>query len=1341
MAKSEAAERHTDVNRTNLHSRKPSRRSASRRNSGLADRPGGTRFSRRRPLASFLPGAVLVTALILACIAPALASASFTRPFLRQITGTSAGPFGEMGPLGVAVDGEDDLWVGEYGTGRPPFPLDEFGSVELGDPFLQSLELQALEPPAEGVTLPQSLAVNHSTGIFYLAGENTGNNVISYVEAFAKSGAFIKRFGPFDQSLHLAVDNTTEPTAGSVYVSSNSMLTKLDSTGEPVNFSLSEQPGHPSYLSANQITGTPSGSFAGSGLLGAIAVDPQGDIYMVTRAQEIDEYAPSGLFIRSFDGTKTPGVGENQQHGGFGGSLGGIAVDPLNDHVLVAVTHHEYEKKSEGAVDEFDASGQFIAQITESASGQRLHGIREIAVDSHGDLYLVDRTEASPGETNPTNPQHAIDVYGPGHFLPSLELAEASERKPTSAELGGSVDPEGLALSDCHFEYVPQSQFEASAFTVLTSEEKAPCVPGAGSIPADSEFHQVQAALSGLTSGTTYRYRLLATSTGELGGTAASAVLAFTAPHAPAIDSTFADNLSSTFADLRAQFRPLGADTSYYFQYVEAGSYEAGAEDPYAAGTTVPVIPAAVGSGGPGGGAEVAVLQQIGALAPSTTYHFRVVASNELGATPGPDRTFATLPAVSPGLSDNRAYELLTPPNKSGAEDMFGRPSPISGEFPNIDVGYPSDSGDGFLLETRAAFGAFPFSLANAYVFSRNSASGWHAVSLASPSLGGVQAVTAQNTVFDSIDLSRVAFGDGVGAPASAGGKVFNTELGPPGGPYATLSTDSAAIHTGAESSGETETVVAGASHDLSRVVLQSTNHTLAPGAALQHEGSHALYESMNGAKCEPNSAHCALLNVDNGGKLLSRCGAELGLGALSGGIGSVSADGTRAIFTAPDPKALNDGSGCWNGAQTNVPQLYSRSAGSTVDVSAPEAGVTDPSGPHPALYAGASEDGSKIFFLSEAELTSDDTGIHDPELYEYDFEKPESERLSRISAGESGAAAGVWTVPAISADGAAVYFTAAGRLTAIAPATVGEEVNLYRYDTRTDATTYVATINERDYPADNTGAWWHGPGQPNELPNGFALSPEANWNTTPDGRYLLFGSTRGLLGNSTAEAPGVHCVSPGYGSDGHCSELYRYDSVSGELVCVSCDPSGAPPASNAEIARSAPNLPASGSPRAISDDGSYVFFDTADSLVPQDANGTLDVYQWHRGTVSLISSGHDSAPSFFLGSGADGANVFFGTHARLVPQDTDTAGDLYDARIGGGFPPPPSREGLCEGDACQNLLAAPSEPTLATSVPSGRGNALPPSGKQHKKHKGPHRKKHKGRHARAASIHRGGSR
>jgi hypothetical protein len=77
------------------------------------------------------------------------------------------------------------------------------------------------------------------------------------------------------------------------------------------------------------------------------------------------------------------------------------------------------------------------------------------------------------------------------------------------------------------------------------------------------------------------------------------------------------------------------------------------------------------------------------------------------------------------------------------------------------------------------------------------------------------------------------------------------------------------------------------------------------------------------------------------------------------------------------------------------------------------------------------------------------------------------------------------------------------------------------------------------------------------------------------------------------------------------------------------------------------------------------------------------------------------------IGADTTGENVFFATADPLVPTDTDTELDIYDARVRGGFPTPtPSAE--CEADACRS---APQEPPALGSLGSltftGPGNPL----------------------------------
>jgi hypothetical protein len=85
-----------------------------------------------------------------------------------------------------------------------------------------------------------------------------------------------------------------------------------------------------------------------------------------------------------------------------------------------------------------------------------------------------------------------------------------------------------------------------------------------------------------------------------------------------------------------------------------------------------------------------------------------------------------------------------------------------------------------------------------------------------------------------------------------------------------------------------------------------------------------------------------------------------------------------------------------------------------------------------------------------------------------------------------------------------------------------------------------------------------------------------------------------------------------------------------------------------------------------ISDDGARVFFETAGALVPQDRDhGRTDVYEYAEGVTRLVSVGARRSnvrqSAEFAGASADGRRVFFGTRARLVRADRDSAVDIYE--------------------------------------------------------------------------------
>ena len=150
---------------------------------------------------------------------------------------------------------------------------------------------------------------------------------------------------------------------------------------------------------------------------------------------------------------------------------------------------------------------------------------------------------------------------------------------------------------------------------------------------------------------------------------------------------------------------------------------------------------------------------------------------------------------------------------------------------------------------------------------------------------------------------------------------------------------------------------------------------------------------------------------------------------------------------------------------------------------------------------------------------------------------------------------------------------------------------------------------------------------------------------------------------------------------------------------------------------------------RDVSNEG-RVFFDSAEAIVPQDTNGREDVYEYEpegvgnctraEGCVSLISSGTSGEESAFLDAsakgpgGQEGEDVFFLTASRLVPQDLDSAFDVYDAHVCSASAPclsaPVSSPPCTSGDSCK---AAPSpQPAIFGAPPSatfnGAGDVVP---------------------------------
>jgi hypothetical protein len=361
------------------------------------------------------------------------------------------------------------------------------------------------------------------------------------------------------------------------------------------------------------------------------------------------------------------------------------------------------------------------------------------------------------------------------------------------------------------------------------------------------------------------------------------------------------------------------------------------------------------------------------------------------------------------------------------------------------------------------------------------------------------------------------------------------------------------------------------------------------------------------------------------------------------------------------------------------------------------------------AASSGAiSSDGSRVYFSEEGKLYL-----------------AEGTQSTQVDAAQGGGG----SFQTASADGRYAFFTKAA--------------HLHRWDAESEAAVDLTLAGgvqgvlgasedgSAVYYQGTSGLFLWEEGTTTEVTDGAAASAPSNYppstgtaRITPDGAHLLFLSSEDLSGN---EANGE-------------TELFLYGPPPGKskalLACVSCNPTGERPQGSASI----PGAVANGTtraykPRALSLSGHRVFFETEDDLAVQDSNNAKDVYEWEAqgegsctkegGCVQLLSSGRDSEPSTFIDASLDGQDVFFLSAASLAFGDPGSY-DLYDARVGGGFPAPQGAI-TCVADACQPLPEPPEDPTPGTLV-ANAGNPAPRfvKVKDEAKHKPKKKHKHK---------------
>ena len=767
--------------------------------------------------------------------------------------------------------------------------------------------------------------------------------------------------------------------------------------------------------------------------------------------------------------------------------------------------------------------------------------------------------------------------------------------------------------------------------------------------------------------------------------------------------------VNSADATLEAVINPEGEATTYQIEYGPTTAY----------GSTTPPQP-------------VGELEQpynvsafISGLTPSTTYHWRVIAINSVTVT-GSDGIFTTQALPGHGdescpnqsarlgaarrLPDCRGYEMVSPVDKGGSNIEPGLT--INSYFANLDQA--SSSGDALTYTTLQGFaGSAGAPYARQYLARRTSA-GWANTSIAAPQ--NISKIPGA----EKLDLEYLSF-----TPDLCVGGLLNFSE-PALAPQGVDDAPNLYLHRQCGTGGA-----------LSAVTI--TPHQVRPELGwLSPDGSCAVYFSNQFILNEFRAS-----GGDDPGGVWENCeGVSRRLDVLPDGTPTEGRSAPGGAGSAPEQSlhdstlanaVSKDGSIVyWHDLGSEDPgrgQIFVRvnakaeesAHGASGECLEPAKACTLPvsaligSGPSGMEFAGASADGMRAFFYPSS------TNV----LYEYNLPNRTVREVAPNLATFGEGNQPLRPLVGVSDDGSRLYFVSTGE---IAGEGTSGMLNLF--------------LAESTSP----------PAQSTHLVASLALTENARFSdyslagtpavhiarVSPDGSHLVFATPTPLSAYDNRAL----------GSGARATEVYEYNADgaggTGVLTCISCNPTGERPEARKlevppeptrnEYAATIPGYYTSlQGARVMTDDGSRVFFESFDALVAQDTNGQGDVYEWTRegtngcsrqsegfaeidsGCLALISSGQSADNSRLIDVTADGHDVFFATSQSLVPQDPGLI-DIYDAREGGGFAPPPSPAPGCEGEACQGPLAPPSDPTPGSATYHGPGNIAKAKGRKRKK-------------------------
>jgi hypothetical protein len=1221
--------------------------------------------------------------------------------------------------------------------------------VSGADALIHGFDIAAPSAPAPaGGSFPLTIAGSLGVDMSGLAVDNTstgsagniyaggGGGTSARVYGFAASGASLGGNFPFNpnpagfsgSACAAAVDST-----GQIWTTSQGLgqwrLSRFSSAGNPLGSDIHTD-----------------GSFTAC----LLAVGANDDLYVGSIFQVAEPTVR--IYTAASNYTEFTNIGPTNVF------AKGIALDPITQQLYVALANR---------VEVYGPDGSLIETFADDIPDSQL---QSVAVDliNHF-VYVFDEG---------TNKVYVFRASAPAVTVTAP--VSPPELTNTTAALEGGVNPIAASLSDCHFDYVTEEAFLQTGFADLSSGGTVPCNPSAASIPADDQVHDVTAQIFGLSSGTPYRFRLLATTDNGTG----TAQGGFITRGSPKVETVGSPLRTTTSAQLNGRVNSLDAATSYHFEYGDQGPCEA---NPCASTNSQPA----------GSGNEIKlVASQISGLQPDTTYHYRLVADN--GNADGP--SFGEDMSVTTRADD-------TPLAHGGLQRLTVRASEGSFNLSFAGDTTPDLPFDTSAAELDAALETLPSIGAGNVTVSGGPGD----------NLGREPYVITFTGPFAGQSIPKLVAQSGtpplIRQPGNAPGEAeIATLAGPPGSDraYEQVSLGDSSGNpifatSGFSDAGDRALYILGGGTPVSdygtsvgSVYFAERNEASPHNGGWQYENiTPPRSESLGGffSAVDADSDLSTILATNFGSPRIA-----IGFWRLSPEVAptklletpdtenaeamKISADGSRTVVV--DRAGLDPAYPGISGQD----QLYDLSSG------APELLSLMPDGSVPACGAGTpggffgrpvrqanwiTPDGSRVFFPSEGHTCNGEA-----QLYMRDLGAGTTTLISGPSSSGSSCGAAL-----VKATPDAAFFWTRSRLVSedIAPSGCGlsspiPDGDVYRYDVADQSLDCLSCF----YPL-----------LPADVPvnaSGGNLGAQQRIAIADDGSRVYFSSPTSLLPGAPADAsyrldvetgdlayvapapvggdpvggqsaisrdgsvvvfrsddPRLNAI--GGQHNGGTAQYYRYDDDDRSLVCISCPADGSPPSAAVPTGF----LPSASGPNStpLSADGATVAFGTATPLIGADQNTPppsedprlgSDVYEWRDGRFFLVTDGllswpiNDSGavkPPAVRGVSPSGNDIFFTVAARYTPDAVDGFLRLYDARIGGGFDfPPPAPP--CSLEDCQGPASPiPTDPDSGSSTHLGPGNQgkdrTPPDDsvrcKKPKKRKGgkcvkPKKKKHR---------------